>query len=523
MVRAPAAYHRSVRGEPTGPLLLVADRVRTLDPTHPGGRAVLTDGASIVWVGDDPADAPHALLRGQATKVVLEGAELHPAFVDAHAHLTPTGLALMGLDLRDCRSVDDCLAGVRAIADVTPGHVIWGGGWDEFDWVERRPPSADELSRAGGGRPVCLIRVDGHSAVIDRGSLELAPLSHADGVERDARGRPTGLLRREAMHIARRWFLAGLPAAQLAEARDAIAAHLASLGVASVHEMGGPDGMGIDDFDAWLEADWPLDVVGYWGELDLDVVLARGLRQAGGALHLDGTIGSGTAALHEDYADGRGRGHLYRDVDELVAFATRATRAGVQVAFHSIGERAVDQAIEAFETVEAAVGSAALRACRPRLEHVPLLSAAQIGALARLGVVAVCCPTSERRWGGPGGVYEHRLGAERARATHPLRPLHAAGVTLAFGSGTDLVPTVPWESVAAAVGHGREDLALDEDTALLAATRGSRLAARDDGSGVVRPGMRADLAATELGPDRREAVLTLVRGTLAHDRVGGLP
>jgi predicted amidohydrolase YtcJ len=78
--------------------------------------------------------------------------------------------------------------------------------------------------------------------------------------------------------------------------------HAASLGIGSVHEMAGPDVMGLEDFDAWLEGTWPIDVVGYWGDLDLDIPLARHLRQVGGALHLDGSIGSHTAALVDEYA-----------------------------------------------------------------------------------------------------------------------------------------------------------------------------------------------------------------------------
>lgn len=507
-----------MRGEHPPPLLLVADRVRTLDPAIPDAHAVLTVGRTIVWVGEHPEDAPVPASSLPVRRVDLPGAEVHPAFVDAHAHLTATGLGLTGLDLRDCRSVGDCLAAVRAIAGVTPGRVIWGGGWDEFDWVERRPPTADELASAAGGLPVYLTRADGHSAVVDRSSLGLAPLARCDGVERDQAGRPTGLLRREATHVARRWFLGGLPESQLAEARQAVATHLASLGVASAHEMGGPDRMGLADFDAWLDGDWPLEVVGYWGELDLDVVTSRGLRRVGGALHLDGTIGSRTAALEADYADGRGRGHLYRELDELVEFTTRATRDGVQVAFHCIGDRAVSQAVTLLESVAEATGVEALRACRPRLEHLPLVTERMLSRLVALGVVAVVCPGSEQRWGGPHGLYAHRLGTERAATTHPLRPLHEQGVQLAFGSGTDLAPSDPWEIVAAATTHRRPAHALDEETALSAATRGGRIAAGNLRSGTVTPGMRADLVATEV--DTRACVLTLVAGTAVHDRTG---
>src|SRR5688572_10128307 len=91
--------------------LLVADEVRTLaEPEAAAGvaRAVLVDRDRIAWVGD-PAEAPPHHWR-----MDLEGAFVQPAFVDAHIHLTPTGLLLGGLDLSVCRSVDDCLAALAA-------------------------------------------------------------------------------------------------------------------------------------------------------------------------------------------------------------------------------------------------------------------------------------------------------------------------------------------------------------------------------------------------------------------------
>src|SRR5688500_2958588 len=108
-------------------LLLVADEVRTLNPAQPTAHAVLVEGDWIAWVGDDPDDAPATTGAGagQTERIDLDGL-LQPGFVDAHVHLTATGLSLGGLDLRDARSVADCLAAVRAIADVTPGRVIWG-------------------------------------------------------------------------------------------------------------------------------------------------------------------------------------------------------------------------------------------------------------------------------------------------------------------------------------------------------------------------------------------------------------
>jgi predicted amidohydrolase YtcJ len=493
-------------------LLLVADRVRTLDARRPEARAVLVDSGRVRWVGKDPSDAPAG-----ARRIDLAGTVLQPAFVDAHVHLTATGLLLGGLDLSVCRSVEDCLASVAAIADVTPGRVIWGSGWDDLAYPEGRPPTAEELARAAGGRPVLLTRADGHSAVIDRISLETAPLARAEGVERDSDGHPTGLLRREAAHVARRWFSAELPQAQLREARALVARHAASLGIASVHEMNGPDQMGAEDFDAWRQGHWPIEVVPYWGATDLDFVAARGLRQVGGALLLDGTLGSHTAALEEDYADTAGAGHLYEADTDLVAFVSEATRQRVQVGLHCIGDRAVRQAVEILEAVAGRCGLAAVHAARHRLEHCALVAPPLIPRLAALGVVASVQPTFDIMWGRRGGLYQRRLGAQRAERMNPLGPLVDAGVCLAFGSDVTATTLDPWAAIHAAVHHHRPAFRLDPETALEAATVGGRRAARQDAVGRIAPGQRADLAAFEIDGDHAEAcVLTVVRGQVVH-------
>ncbi|MDP8970592.1 MAG: amidohydrolase [Actinomycetota bacterium] len=492
-------------------LLLVAERVRTLDPRRPGARVVAVDGDRITWVGDDPGQAPPARRR-----LDLDGAMLQPAFVDAHVHLTPTGLALGGLDLSGCASLAECLAAVRAAVDAG-SRVVWGSGWDELVWPEQRAPSADELVEAARGRPTLLTRVDGHSAVTDRASLQAPPLAGAEGLEHDASGRPTGLLRRAAHHVARRGFLAQVPDSQLSQARTLAARHAVGLGLASVHEMGGPDLMGQDDFDAWLGGRWPLEIVGYWGARDLGFVARRGLRQAGGDLFVDGSLGSATAALDDDYADRPGRGFVYESAADLAAFVTAATRRGVQVGVHCIGDRAVRQSVDALEAAAGAVGVAAVRAARHRLEHCELVPPELIRRIGALGAVASVQPAFDRLWGGPGGLYERRLGPRRAALMNPLRSLADAGVTLAFGSDANVTPLDPWAGVAAAVSHHHPDHRLDEDTALRAAILGGRRAARQDGVGRIAPGQRADLAAFTLddgAPGR--CVLTMVRGVPVH-------
>ncbi len=493
------------------PLLLVGGHVLTLDESQPSARAVLIRRRRIAWVGDDPT----GIAPPGCHTVDLSGVTIQPAFVNAHTHLTGVGLMLTALDLGLAGSVEDCLAALRATVDVTPEPVIWGVGWDETSWPEHRAPTADELSEAAGGRPVILARADGHCVVVDRTSLAAVPLARARGVERREDGQPTGLLRQEAAQVAQRWFAAQLPTSTLDRARRVAAGELAACGVASAHEMGGPHRMGPADFDAWLEGEWPIEVVPYWGDVDLEFVMERGLRRVGGSLLLDGTIGSHSAALTEPYADRAASGQLYRDTAELREFTLQATNKGIQVALHAIGDRAVAQALDVFESVAAIIGPEQLRRCNHRLEYAALVNLADVGRLLPLGVVVTVHPSNDLDLTVLGGSYEQRLGPDRARVANPLGALAQAGVPLAFGSD-DAHALDPWTGILSAISQLQID-PMDPMAALRAATLGGRVAARQPNVGRIGVGQRADLAAFDGSPGEQGAcVMTVVAGTVTH-------
>ena len=131
-------------------------RVRT--PADPFATALMTDGDTVVWVGQEgAADA----LSPDLT-VDLEDAWLAPAFVDAHVHATSTGLALTGLDLTGTTSLAQALRMVEDHSRRARGRPVLGTGWDETLWPEGRPPTAAELDRASYGGVVYLARTDVH-------------------------------------------------------------------------------------------------------------------------------------------------------------------------------------------------------------------------------------------------------------------------------------------------------------------------------------------------------------------------
>src|SRR5918996_1889051 len=104
-----------------------ASRVHTLPPRG-GGDWVLADGRHVERVG---AGEPP-----QADRLVeLPGTTILPGFIDAHVHLTGTGLSLRGLDLSAADSRDAMIAAAREHLAGRPGRVL-GVGFDESRWPD---------------------------------------------------------------------------------------------------------------------------------------------------------------------------------------------------------------------------------------------------------------------------------------------------------------------------------------------------------------------------------------------------
>jgi predicted amidohydrolase YtcJ len=464
-----------------------------------------------------------------ADRVVdLGDATLMPGFVDAHVHLSATGLADHGADLREARSVAEMLDRVRAAAARAADGLLWGDGYDEtrFDLPELPTPAA--LADAAGGRPVYLSRVDGHQGLATLDVLGDSGALDAAGCDRDQDGQPTGVTRGDANHLARRHALAGLPADTLLAAQDAALCQAARRGVVCVHEMGGPDIAGRRDFELLLDRveTLPIEVVGYWGDLDLEYVADRKLAQVGGDLFLDGSLGSHTAALSTPYEDRPDScGALYHDDGELTELYVRASQAGIQVGVHAIGDVAIGQALRCARRAIKAVGPTAFRGCRHRIEHVELLGADGADRMATLGLAASVQPAFDAAWGGPDGMYARRLGPRRAKSMNPFADLWRRGVPTGGSSDACVTPLDPWHGIASAVHHHRPSQRLGLPVAMEVFTFGGRVLARQERvSGIIEPGQRADLtafagdvlAADPADLEGGEAIFTMVAGRLAH-------
>ncbi|HZY28190.1 MAG TPA: amidohydrolase family protein [Jiangellaceae bacterium] len=507
---------------------------RVHSPAGPTATALLVVGGRVAWVGDESTAQTH---HDAADAVVdLEGALVTAAFVDAHVHVTETGLAREGVDLTGCASLSEFLDRVATHARTRPGRAVLGHGWDERSWPEARPPTRAEVDRAGGGAVVYLSRIDVHSAVVSTALLDAAPeIARAAGFD-------DGPVRRDAHHLARRATRDRLTPQRREELQRTTLRHAAAGGIGALHEIGAPHIAGPEDVATLLavadEGGGP-DVFAYWGAVGDGVETAARLGCAGAAgdLNLDGSLGSRTARLSEPYADAADQtGFLYLDLDEATEHVVACTRAGIQAGFHCIGDEAVRVGVTAIERAADRCGVAEVVAARHRLEHVEMITADLVTVMARLGVVASVQPRFDEYWGGDTGMYAARLGVDRARTMNPFASMARAGVAVALGSDSPVTPLGGWEMVRAAAAHHRPGERMTVHAAFESATRGGWRAVRIDDAGVLSPGMRATYAVWDVPPDRADeprtglpdlspgsllptCLRTVVRGRTVFDRL----
>ena len=480
--------------------LLINGRVHS--PAAPEATAIaFGDGPDgvVVWLGSDEtarAEFPDAEI------IDLAGAFVAPAFVDSHVHLTATGLSLTGLDLRAATSREHCLALVAEHARRHRTGIVWGSGWDESSWPDRTPPSTADLDGVLGGRAAYLSRIDVHSAAASSALRAAAGIADAAGFD------PQRPLTADAHHLARAAARELLTpdqrrAAQLA-ALDAAAGH----GIVAVHECGGPDIGGLDDWDALHALEHGVQVTGYWGEAVQTAAQARDLMARTGAaglagdLFVDGALGSRTAWLHEPYADAAHTcGNSYLDTDAIAAHLRACTEAGVTAGFHVIGDAAVSAVTDALRLVVEQFGGPAVARCGHRLEHLEMVTGEQAAALGSWGVIGSMQPNFDACWGGPDGMYAQRLGVARAATLNPFALLASQGVPLAFGSDSPVTGLNPWATVRAAIRHRTPGSAVSARAAFSAATRGAWRAGgvRDGVTGTLVPGAPASYAIWEAG------------------------
>jgi predicted amidohydrolase YtcJ len=541
-------------------LVLTNGNFFTGDLAHPHATGVAIVDGSIAAVAD--SDAALKSWIGAKTRVIdLHGQFAMPGFNDAHVHLADGGYAKLGVNLEGARSLAEFQQRIRErMKDYKPGEWITGSGWDHTLWPEKKFPTRQDLDAVSTTHPMFFERVDGHVAVANSRALEIAGINKSTldppggKIARDpTTGEPTGMLEEaSAMGPVSAKIPSYTPERRLHALNLAIA-EAAQFGVTSVQDnsvQDAPDNTngGWDVFRGYqqLLREGKLSIrITEWLPFNASLDRLEKIRKAGGGSSaenpgdpwlktgalkdfMDGSLGSRTAAMLSPYTDDPGNiGILRVDPVQLASMSIERDRAGFQLAFHAIGDRANRVALDTYAAVLAANGK---RDRRDRIEHAQIVAIDDLSHFAALNVIASMQPShllDDQRWAAA------RIGSERLRGAYAWHSLLADGTHLAFGTDYPVESIDPLRGIYSCVTRElpdggpqggwmpQEKLTMDE--CLRAYTSGAAYAQFEEGrKGKLAPGMLADIVVypadiTKIPP--RELLTTRVNMTITGGRI----
>ncbi len=496
--------------------ILYNAQIHTLDKSRPQAWALAIDHGEIVAVGGDEL----LLQLGNAPRQDMGGLVMMPGLIDAHLHLQYYALSLQKIDC-ETETLEECLRRVRERAErAGTGEWILGHGWNQNPWG--RWPTAEGLDRIAPDNPAYLTAKSLHAAWANSAALKLAGIGietpdPKDGkIQRDAKGKPTGILLENAVLLVEK-LVPEPPADALAEAIEKAQSTLWGFGLTGVHDFDRREAfMALQKLNAdhklrlRVTKSIPVEMLEQASQVGLRSGFGdESLRIGSVKAFMDGALGPRTAAMFQPYAgEPSNRGVLNLDGEQVFEIGKRAADAGLGMAVHAIGDRANHEVLEAYEQLRKYETEKGLPRLRHRIEHVQLLHPDDAGRLAKLDVIASMQPihaTSDM-------LMADKFWGERTRLAYAARTQLDEGAHVAFGSDAPVESPNPFRGIHAAVTRRRADGSpsaegwhpeqkLSVQQAVEGFTVGAAYAAyAEERQGQLRPGYMADLIVLEKDP-----------------------
>mgnify|MGYP003864409955 CR=1 FL=1 len=402
---------------------------------------VATDGESLDWCDKFAGRNPRNLN--------LDGKALYPGLTDGHAHLLGIGLREMTFNLDQVKSIKELTSALADVVAETPkGDVIYGRGWIETHWPEKRFPSRQDLDSVAPDNPVILERSDGHAVVVNSLALKRSSITAATeapfggAINLDTDGQPTGMLIDNAGKLIE-GLMPTLTPERKAEAYKVGAALYAKRGWTNIHSMSvNPDDTALITSLA-KKGDIKIRVYNSIDLLDgrsmpkmtrktieTDArITTRAIK-----LYADGALGSRGAALLAPYSDDpKNSGLMTLKKDTALPILKAALRNGTQVNTHAIGDKANQQVLDWYAQAMAEVPATErpFKEPRWRIEHSQILSLDDINRFKSLGVIPSMQPSHAI---GDLHFAVDRLGKQRLKGGYAWKSLIESGTVIIGGS-----------------------------------------------------------------------------------------
>jgi predicted amidohydrolase YtcJ len=523
--------------QPQVNLILSNGKIVTVDERFTIAQAVAVAGDRIIAVG---TNQDVSRLAGPATRRIdLRGRTVVPGLIDNHMHLLRYGTTWKyevrwdGVETR--KAALDLLR--ERTSHVKAGEWIYNlGGWaiEQFS-DDAKPFTREELDKVAPNNPVFL-QASYFEAYLNSRALQalgIDPNPGANGVVKDAAGRPTGRINEEGF----RALVNKLPTAEGADLEAS------SLGMIKDLNRSGLTAVG----SAGCEAD-VLPVYRRWadqGRLNIRVFC---ITSPGGGGNPDAVtqllpriaqmkLFQGDSYInHHAYGEGvygalsdpmfRHREQTRaQDLEQWRRITMEIAKHGLPLHVHTNFTETIDAFLDQIEAVDKEYP---IRNLRWALAHFNQPNAAQLERMKKLGVYAAVHP-----WAVINGGINLRQFGDAAYDMAPLALIQNSGVTWGLGSdgsrANQILPfqTLSWAVTGKMVG-GKKVLrqTISREDALIAHTRkNAYFVFQEDNLGSIQAGKLADLVVVDrdyltVSADQIkdiQPVLTMVGGKIVYD------
>ncbi len=449
-------------------LVLTNGNVLTLNKTTPRVEAVAVKYGLIAQVGSSSEVKKD---MGRDTKVLdLDGKTVLPGFIDTHVHLDDFGLTLRTLNLEEATSVEEVRSLLmERVKGTYKGEWVMGRGWNESLLKERRLLTRWDIDDVSPDNPVYLHHFSCHATLLNTRGLQASGINRntkppAGGwIVVDAKGEPTGFLRSNARFMAPVGLNGVRPRPDLATLKEAIligVGRAVEYGLTAIHVPSADHDEIKVTQELAAEGKLPLRVT-----LLPKVELLPNILQVGigsglgddmlkiGAIKIfsDGSLIARTAAMKEHFEGEPDNVGILNDEKVFSKQILDANRAGMQIAVHAVGDRAIEAVLNAYET---ALRDTPRANHRHRIEHGSIVPKALRDKAKKLGVVVSTQPELVTR---NGDGFESSLGEKRMRYTYPIKSMLDEGIIVSGSSDCPLTYCNPLKGIWSAVTRQSEN------------------------------------------------------------------
>ena len=431
--------------------------IYTAQDDKPTVEAVAVKNGQISYAGDEIGDWCNENEMNNVRIVNLKGSAMYPGLTDAHGHLLGIGLREITLNLESVKSVEELKKEVKKVVEKTPvGETVYGRGWIETHWPEKRFPNRLDLDEISTDHPIILERADGHAVVTNSLALSLsgidelttAPFGGAinkfnNQYGKKNKGTPNGMLIDNASILIND-LLPKLTVKRKEEAYIIGAELYASRGWTGIHSMS------VDPADISILnrlADENKIKIRVYNSVDIsntsefpkvlnnnelnsnELIQTRAIK-----LYADGALGSRGASLIEPYSDDpTNSGLMTLKEGEAKLILEKALKEGVQINIHAIGDFGNREVLRWYKNAfdQIPIANRKIKDPRWRIEHSQILHIDDISLFSEYGIIPSMQPSHAI-----GDLYfaENRLGKKRLAGGYAWRSLIDTGSIIAGGT-----------------------------------------------------------------------------------------